>query len=488
MLDPLLTIARHSLALRLNAAKGRFMKFEKLPSAPKLDQAVASDCGDLVVGCVEAAGQLDRVTDYMARQIGELGRLDQVTVALEADQRRIADSTDEAKLLSARACEQLDRGADRVNAAVGEFRSIIDLVSRLGNHVTNFAAVMAQVQQVSQGIETIAKTTNMLALNAAIEAERAGDAGRTFAVVAAEVKKLAQNTRSATDEIRRSIGSLAAEANGLVSEIQSGVEQSGRAEAQFETITDALADATHLVALLDDQSDRIAQSSAMVHANGSKVREAVDNVVASVRQNSAMITTTRDGIVGMERTSNRLFNSVISAGVSPADSEFVERAAQFRDEFVALIETALAQGKLTAAQLWDTDYQRIPGSRPERFRTGVSDWAHQHLRPFYDRATASDPRIQAVCASDMNGYLPAHRSECSAQPTGDLAHDTRHCRNGRILLEETDRLAKISTAPFFMCVYRQEGDGTNYVVVRNVYTPVVIQGRRWGDVEVAYQL
>src|SRR3546814_6731913 len=89
---------------------------------------------------------------------------------------------------------------------------------------------MEQVQQVSQSIEAIAKTTNMLALNAAIEAERAGDAGRTFAVVAAEVKKLAQNTRGATDEIRRSIGSLAAEAGGLVAEIQSGVEQSSRAD------------------------------------------------------------------------------------------------------------------------------------------------------------------------------------------------------------------------------------------------------------------
>ena len=50
-----------------------------------------------------------------------------------------------------------------------------------------------------------------------------------------------------------------------------------------------------------------------------------------------------------------------------------------------------------------------------------------------------------------------------------------------------DKAAKKSNAPFFMAVYRQEGDGTNYVTVRNVYMPVVIDGRRWGDVEVAYQ-
>src|SRR3546814_3456489 len=114
-----------------------------------------------------------------------------------------------------------------------------------------------------------------------------------------------------SDLIRRSIGSLATEASGLVTEIQSGVEQSSRAEAQFETITDALHDATHLVALLDDQSDRIAQSSAMVHANGARVREAVDRVVASVRENGTTLGDTRDSFLTMEHVSNRMVNAVI---------------------------------------------------------------------------------------------------------------------------------------------------------------------------------
>src|SRR3546814_8233914 len=158
------------------SSMGAAMKYDPITSAqPILDQSVASDCGELAVGCSEAAGRIKRATDQMDRQIAELGRLEDYVAGLEADQRQIADSTDEAKLLSARACEQLDVGAERVNSAVAEFRSVIDLVARLGQHVTNFAAVMEQVQQVSQSIESIAKTTNMLALNAAIEAERAGD-------------------------------------------------------------------------------------------------------------------------------------------------------------------------------------------------------------------------------------------------------------------------------------------------------------------------
>ena len=127
------------------------MKFDPInPAAQILDQSVASDCGELAVGCSDAAGRIKRATDQMERQISELGRLEEFVVGLENDQRQIADSTDEAKLLSARACEQLDAGAERVNGAVTEFRSVIDLIARLGAHVTNFAAVMEQVQQVSQ--------------------------------------------------------------------------------------------------------------------------------------------------------------------------------------------------------------------------------------------------------------------------------------------------------------------------------------------------
>src|SRR3546814_15059122 len=78
-------------------------------------------------------------------------------------------------------------------------------------------------------------------------------------------------------------------------------------------------------------------------------------------------------------------------------------------------------------------------------------------------------------------------SDWSSDVCSSDLHDTAHCRNGRILLDDTDMAAKRSTAPFFMTVYRQEGDGINYVTVRNVYMPAVIGGRRWGDVEVAYQ-
>jgi methyl-accepting chemotaxis protein len=190
----------------------------------------------------------------------------------------------------------------------------------------------------------------------------------------------------------------------------------------------------------------------------------------------------------MEHVSNRMFNAVISAGVSPQDSAIVALAAKVRDEFVGLAERAIERGELSMEQLFDTNYVRVPNSNPERFRTTLCDWADANWRPLFDRIVAEHPEIKMSSAGDMNGFLPTHITECSRAPTGDLEHDTAHCRNGRILYDETDAAAKRSTAPFFMTVYRQEGDGINYLTVRNVYMPAIINGRRWGDVEVAYQL
>jgi methyl-accepting chemotaxis protein len=86
----------------------------------------------------------------------------------------------------------------------------------------------------------------------------------------------------------------------------------------------------------------------------------------------------------------------------------------------------------------------------------------------------------------VNGFLPTHITERSRKPTGDYNHDMQFCRNGRIMLEAIDRKAKASPAPYMMAVYRQEGDGDSYVVVRNVYVPLIFGGRRWGDFELAY--
>ena len=99
-----------------------------------------------------------------------------------------------------------------------------------------------------------------------------------------------------------------------------------------------------------------------------------------------------------------------------------------------------------------------------------------------------DCRIISTACTDVNGYLPTHTMRCNRMPTGDPAHDAAWCRNRRILADDTDRIAKASTKPFQICAFRHDSDDGGYDVVRNVYVPMIIDGWRWGDFEVAYRV
>lgn len=465
------------------------MKMTQIGIDDAADQyRLAEGCGDLAIGCSDVGGQIGEVVEDLSHQLETLSGLERLTADLESDQAHVAHATEEAKLLAAKAVDNISHSANQVTTTIEEIGKLTELVERLGMHVTNFAAAMEQVRSVSGSIETIAKTTNMLALNAAIEAERAGDAGRTFAVVAFEVKKLASLTRAATDEIRRTVGSLGTEAEGLVRDINSGVEESRRAESGFVRISEALARAIDLVGLVDGQSDQIARSSAMIHANSQQMRNALQGYGVRVRASADMLQKSHDVVDRLETLSNRVFHGIVASGSSPEDWAFVSYAMAKRDEIATLTEAALKSGELSLERLFDQNYVKVPGSNPERFRTKLSDWADQHWRPLLDSIAASDNRVLAAVCSSMTGYLPTHISSFSADPTGELAHDTQYCRNGRILFGACDVAAKQSNDAFFMAVYRHEGDGSRYQVTRNVYVPLVLNGRRWGDLEVAYIL
>ena len=464
------------------------MKMERVAGTALADDSAAEDCGRLAVGCADASARIDGVVAGLAAQLEKLATLESTMASLEADQSRVADSTDEAKALSERARSSLDQGAEHVVQSLADFRELTDLVVRLGNHVTNFASVMKQVRRVSGSIENIAKTTNMLALNASIEAHRAGNAGRAFSVVAAEVKKLADDTRKATDEINHAVDKLSDEAGGFITELDKGVAKSHEAQNDFNTVNSFLEQATGLFQSMDEQSDEISRNAASIHARSAQVKGALADFADEVRSSAGRLDDTRNRVLDMKGMSNRVFNALVRHGASLDDQQMVQTALAYTERLVDLAVSGLKSGALAETDLFDQNYQLLPGSQPPRFTTRLTPWADKTWRPVLDEIATRDSRIYGTVCSDMNGWLPTHLTAKSRQPTGDLDHDTQFCRNGRKVLEPEDRAAKASTDPFCVAVYRHDLDSTRYAVLRNVYVPMVINGRRWGDFELAYVL
>lgn len=451
-------------------------------------EQVARSCGQVAVGCSDAAGFVAGVSTRIARQLEMLGSLEEVTAALEADQRRMADSTDEARLLSEQARDKLNAGAAVIDSSIGEFSGLTELVAGLGAHMTGFAAAMEQVRRVSAAIDTIARKTNMLALNAAIEAERAGDAGRTFAVVADEVKKLARETRAATDEIASTMHSLTREAAAVVERINQGVEASRAVSANFQAINDTVGEVKALVGDVDRQTDGIARATGMIHDAVARVREGLTLFAGDARENGGQLAQVHGRIGALEQQANTMLDDIVHGGFATADRRLVEIAIAERDRLLALTERALAEGVIDRGSLFDTEYRDIPGSNPVRHDNRANDFADRYWRPELDRIVASDPHIVSTACTDVNGYLPTHTTAFSRAPTGDPVHDAAFCRNRRILADDTDRIAKASIKPFHMAVFRRDREGGGYDVLRNVYVPLIIDGRRWGDFEIAYRV
>jgi methyl-accepting chemotaxis protein len=183
-----------------------------------------------------------------------------------------------------------------------------------------------------------------------------------------------------------------------------------------------------------------------------------------------------------------VLDTLVRSGLETADRAFVDAAIGWRDKVVALTERALVSGKLSEAALFDTHYVPIPRSNPPRFDTALNGFADGEWRALLDQIIASMPGIVSTAATDINGYLPTHTTQYSRAPTGDPVHDAAYCRNRRIFSDATDAIAKASTKPFHIAVFRREREDGGYNVVRNVYVPMVIRGRRWGDLEIAYRI
>lgn len=449
---------------------------------------VSESCGEVTVGCTDAAGIVKSVIDSSERLRAEHDALRNTVEELEADQKKVADATDEARLLSEKAIERLGEGTTLIQSSLGEINALLEMVEALTKHVTGFAAAMDQVRRSTQDIDQIAETTNILALNATIEAMRAGDAGRTFAVVANEVKSLANDTRNATVEITATIDALGDEASQVIEQIEAGAKTSDDAKASVARIDSTLSGVSELVVELDRHNDLIARSTGTISGHVDEVGALFESFNLSSLENEKDLRSAHTKMMELEMTASVMFDRIVQAGLSPQDSAMVEHAEGFVGRLKERAEKAIAEGEISVAAIFDDDYREIAGTNPQLYRTGLNGWADANWQPILDEVQASRPEIIAAACTDLNGFLPTHLSAHSKPPTGDPEHDMVNCRNGRIILDPIDQRAKKSDAPYMMAVYRQEGDGRRYQVVRNVYIPLMINGRRWGDFEVAYSM
>jgi methyl-accepting chemotaxis protein len=160
------------------------------------------------------------------------------------------DGVSEANQMAGKANVSVDEALGAMRSSVGNVTQVAQLIQEAGHHIGQLNASSVQIGGIVNVIKNIADQTNLLALNAAIEAARAGEQGRGFAVVADEVRKLAENTSHATSEIavlihniqqqiQSSVG-MTDKANVFTMDSKHGVEQTANSLQEVSEASKAL--------------------------------------------------------------------------------------------------------------------------------------------------------------------------------------------------------------------------------------------------------
>lgn len=265
-----------------------------------------------VEGIREASEKLSSGADSQAK------RLEGISNAVKAMTRSLGEVTDRTQTANEaadRSGELASVGGAAVTESINDMKQIEAIVARAATSVNGLGQRSEQIGGIVGVINEIADQTNLLALNAAIEAARAGEHGRGFAVVADEVRKLADRTTSATDEIARSIEIVRSEIGVATEEIDSGtrkvvasVTRAGEAHENLELILNSAKNVASQVRSIsastkeqDASANEMVEAIASIHEIGKGTADSSSQSAKASRELVAQTRKLRETLARFQR-------------------------------------------------------------------------------------------------------------------------------------------------------------------------------------------
>jgi methyl-accepting chemotaxis protein len=428
---------------------------EDRPDALNLARQLQQDTSGLGLEAAQLRGTLEDSAAVAERQAGALaqlvGQLDRISDAQAAIRSRTDDSLQ----------------------AVGQARAAVDQV---GQEVSALVASLKEVADAAREITQIALQTRLVAFNASVEAKRAGEAGRGFSVVADAVRDLSTQVETTSKAIMSTVSALDSRVQSLERDIRRTPE-----EGHTQGFQAALRHVEEGVARISESAGQSIEVSAELQHQGQQMAQEVQ----ASRQALSQAVRRSETVLGV---SERLMEVIASCGVETADTPYIEMAQRVAGQMAQALEDALDSGQLGEAELFDENYRSVQGSNPLQHLTRFNPITDARFPAIQEAALDALPDVVFCIGADRNGYIPTHnRKYCQSQRAGDVVWNTANARWRRIFNDRTGLASARNQRPFLLQTYRRDMGGGQFVMLKEASAPIVVRGRHWGGLRLAYR-
>ena len=448
--------------------------------------ALTRTAANLGFEVVDIAAFLQSLRDTSEGQLAQLQETRVNTDAVLSANTSVRDGIRDVVENTAQTASEMDAAIDVVRQSADASRDLANWVASVPHEIEQVSQALTEVVAKTERIEDIAFQISLLSLNAGIEASRAGEAGAGFAIIAQTVNQLSESTNSSAEDIRQGVARLEDSVRALS-------QQAARSRDSADTVIDAgqrtdrsLADMAERMRTLAGQARSISELTGRVDQANAALTPSIGELDQSVRATSDQVSCALARADALVDKTEAMVQMAATLGGEVEDATFIERVRDDAATLSDLLEAAVDDGRITLSDLFSRSYSPIANTNPQQVMAPFTRLTDKLFPDIQEAALTLSDKVVFCAAVNLDGYLPTHNRKFSKPQGRDVTWNTANCRNRRVFNDRVGLKAGRNREPFLLQVYRRDMGGGTFKMMKDVSSPIVVRGRHWGGLRLAY--
>jgi len=403
--------------------------------------------------------------------------------ALAHTSNRVSADAASVAQLALQARENSHQGQTELNNTMEAMRLMGSRTQEVSSSITGLQSSSEKIEHIVQLIRDIANKINLLSLNAAIEAARAGEHGKGFAVVSDEVRKLAEKTFEATQEIDASVGGIMSQTgqavssmNLLLGDVQSNV-------MQIEQVGQRLSGILNSSSVLSEQMDGIVQASSQSAQEVTKISNYLGEIQDELASFGLRIESQESQTQALTELSEGFYEKLVELNLETTHSRMYAVARAAADAVQATFEQAIAQGTISQADLISLEHEPIAHTNPVKFSSRFDAFTDRVLPAIQEKVLQNHPELVFAICTNKRGYVPTHNDKFAKALTGRYEVDLVNSRSKRIFNDRTGSRCGAHTQKVLLQTYKRDTGE----IMHDLSVPIMLRGMHWGGFRMGYK-